>query len=123
VRDGDVLIETRQGSVEAAGEPKGAIEKHALGVADVVQELPDGPFIGRVAVERFFFRDVGEEAERGIELRFKFIDDILTGDAIDVGGVIVRGFGGRGASGHGDTVALDRGREQPLLWWECRVSS
>ena len=100
VGDGDILIETRQWGVEAAGEPESPVEEYALGIADMIQQFADGPFIRRVAVERFFLRDAGEEPKRGFELRFEGGDDIVAGDAIDVSGVVRRGFSGRGASGH-----------------------
>ena len=62
VRDGDILIETRQRRVEPAREPQGSVEEYALGIADVVQELANGPFIGRVAVERLLLGDSREDA-------------------------------------------------------------
>ena len=88
----------------------------------MVQEFADGPFIGRVVVERLLLGDGSEQAKRGIDLRFEGGEDVFTGDAIDVGVVIGRGFSGCGAAGHAVTLALDREREQPLLWMECRVS-
>jgi len=119
---GTAIFESRQRRVESAGEPQGSVEEYTLGVADVVEKLADGPFVGRVAVERLFLRDVGDDAESRVALRFEGGKHIITGNAVNVSVVIVRGFRGRGASGHGVTVALDRGREQPLLWWECRGS-
>src|SRR5579863_2863637 len=71
VGDSDILIETRKRCVESAGEPQSPVEEYAFVVADVVQELADGPFIWRVAVERFLLGDVSEKAKRGIELRFE----------------------------------------------------
>ena len=56
-----VLVVAGQGTFETARKPEGAKGKGALGVGDMVQHLPDAPFLRRVAVQRFFFRDLREK--------------------------------------------------------------
>src|SRR5437870_11412636 len=62
--------------------PERAKGKGALGIGDVVQHLPDAPFIGRVAVQRFFFGDRREEClfqlilERGKRIVAGYLVDV-----------------------------------------------
>src|SRR5437016_8325978 len=78
----DVLVVAGQGTLKAARKPERAKGKGALGVGDVVQHLPDAPFIGRVAVQRFFFGDRREEClfqlilERGKRIVAGYLVDV-----------------------------------------------
>ena len=45
-----VLIVAGQRSIETARKPEGAKGEGPLGIGDVVQHLPDAPFLWRVAV-------------------------------------------------------------------------
>jgi hypothetical protein len=60
----DVMIIAGQGTLKAARKPQRAKGKGALAIGDMVQHLPDAPFIGRVTVQRFFFGDRREQALR-----------------------------------------------------------
>src|ERR1700733_6848166 len=53
----DVLVVARQRSVEAAGEPERSKRKRALRVADMIQHLPDAPFVRRIPMERTLLRN------------------------------------------------------------------
>src|SRR6185295_18118897 len=60
----DFLIEARQGSVEAAGEPEGPVDGDPLGVVEVGEHLADAPLLRRITVEGPLLGDGGEEGHR-----------------------------------------------------------
>ena len=97
---GDVLVETGKWRGETASEPECALVVETLAVVQVTERFADAPFIGRVAMKRFLFRDAGEEGERGLKLRFNGGDGVVALDLGDVGEVVGSGFAGFGASGH-----------------------
>ena len=97
---GDVLIETGKWRGETASKPESALVVETLAVVQVTERFADAPFIGRVAMKRFLFRDAGEETETRIELGFDGGDGVVAFDFVDVGEVVGSGFVGFGASGH-----------------------
>src|SRR5256885_14746823 len=76
-----------------------SLHRYALGIGDVVQHLPDAPFIGRVAVQRFFFGDRREECL--FQLILQRAKWIVAGHLVDVIEIVGRGFGGLRAGNHG----------------------
>jgi hypothetical protein len=106
--DGDVLVEAGERVRKASGEPESAIGEDAFGIGDVAEDFANAPFFGRVAIERFFFRNAREKSERRIELGFELARDIGIRDAKDVSEIVGRGFGGFRESDHGGNVARGR---------------
>lgn len=98
---GDVLVVAWKRFGEPASEPEGAEGEGAFGVRNVVEDFANGPFFGRVAVERFFFGDGGEELESVGELGLDDDCGIHSSDSVDVGEVVSGGFGRLRASDHG----------------------
>src|SRR5207249_6389001 len=86
--------------------PERAKGKGALGIGDVVQHLPDAPFIRRVVVQRFFFGDRREQALRLFQLILERGKRIVAGYAIDVSEIVGRGFGGLWAGDHGLIIEI-----------------
>src|SRR2546421_1141505 len=63
-RNADFLIEAGERIGEAAGKPECAKNENALAVVHVTEHLADGPLLRGIAMERFFFRDAGQEVQR-----------------------------------------------------------
>jgi hypothetical protein len=67
----DRPLETGQGALKTAGKPEGAKHKEALGVAEVVHDVPDAPLAGRIATERRLLSDAEQQVEHVVSLRIE----------------------------------------------------
>src|SRR5437660_2480249 len=92
-RNADFLIEAGQRIGKAAGKPERAEDENALAVVHMTKDFADGPLLRRIAMERFLFRDAGQQVERLVQLNFKFGDYVVRGHEIDVAGIVWSGFG------------------------------
>jgi hypothetical protein len=77
-----------KGSIETAREPESAKGKGPLGVGDMIQHLPDTPFIRCVAVQGFFFGDLCERCLGLCELILDRGDRVVAGYLVDVGEIV-----------------------------------
>src|SRR5215472_19389027 len=57
----NLLVKAGQRAIKPAGKPQCAKDKDALSNVHVVPRLAYAPFIRRITVERFFFRDSAQE--------------------------------------------------------------
>src|SRR5690349_21028054 len=64
----NLLVVARKSRVESPSEPESAKRKHPLRIREVAQDLPDTPFIIRIAVKRLLFSNRGTENKRVVEL-------------------------------------------------------
>src|SRR5215469_4562079 len=53
----NLLIKAGQRAVKSASKPQSAEDKDALSIVHVVPRLAYAPFIRRITIQRFFFRD------------------------------------------------------------------
>src|SRR6185437_5982963 len=88
--DGHVLIETRQRSLEAASKPQRAKSDKPFRVVEVVQHLPDAPFVRRVAVQRLLLRNCREESWQFFELPWDRARPIDALNLVDISEIVWR---------------------------------
>ena len=97
---GHVLVEARERGVEPAGEPEGAHLEEPLGVAQVIDEVGEGPLALGVAVPGPRLGDRPQLVHRVHPLRHEHVADVPAGHQVDVGEVVIGGVAALRTSGH-----------------------
>ena len=89
----NILVKARQGGIEPARKPKRAKDKEAFGVGQVVHDIANAPFPGRVTIQRAVPRDAAEQREGVGQLTLENLANVASGYLIDVGEIVLRRFG------------------------------
>src|SRR5437870_12223007 len=81
----------------------------------MTQNLADAPLVWRIAMQRLFFGNCKKERQRFFHLGGYFGENVVVGDAVDVGEIIRRGFTCFWTSNHGSSIAKIRRKAGFLL--------
>src|SRR5579859_1812825 len=86
----DFLIVAGQRRLETSGKPERSERKSPLRVSNMIEHLPDAPFIRGVAVPRFLFGDLREQYPQVFELAAQNRVHVYAGDLVYVREVVGR---------------------------------
>ena len=104
---GGLLLNAGKRRIESSTEPQNPEGEGALGVAHVIENLPDAPLSRSVAEQRALLGDGGETARPGLELIAQNGHGIVARNLVNVLDGIGGKFGRIRSSSHGINVNLD----------------